>query len=187
MAMSVVYSTFGGSVVYENRGGTERFYGSDPLGSTAALYDSAGTKTDEWTYYPYGEVATHTGTSATPFTFAGTLGYYMDSASRYYVKARHYLASLARWMSVDPLWPDESAYGYCHSSPVNWNDYTGLKKCGSPPGCRVEPADRTACVAECKRQGKAYRTTVCFLVVDFPLIVCRVRICGRLCVCFAHK
>jgi YD repeat-containing protein len=41
----VVYETFGGRIVYENKGGVERLYGSDTLGSTAALYDSSGNKT----------------------------------------------------------------------------------------------------------------------------------------------
>lgn len=53
-----------------------------------------------------------TGTTATPFTFVGTLGYYKDVAGRLYVRARTYLANLARWLTVDPLWPWLPAYDY---------------------------------------------------------------------------
>ncbi len=88
MAMSVVYTNFNGRIVKENRAGVERYYAPDTLGSTALLLDSTGTVTDTFTYWPYGELRSHTGPSTTPFTFIGTLGYYFHLAANwFYVRA----------------------------------------------------------------------------------------------------
>lgn len=71
MAASVVYTTFAGQIVSENRGGVVKEYLPDPLGSTIALANSSAI-TDTWDYWPYGEVMTRTGSTPTPFTFVGT-------------------------------------------------------------------------------------------------------------------
>ena len=127
MALSVVYSNFGGRVVSETRNGVESNYVSDPLGSTIGLMDSAGAMTDRWTYWPYGEVATRTGTNPTPLTFLGVLGYFKDVLDKlFYVRARHLHVDLARWLTVDPLWPDQPAYGYVEDSPALFSDPSGL-------------------------------------------------------------
>jgi RHS repeat-associated protein len=148
MAMSVVYTTVAGRVVHENRGGAERFYGQDPLGSTAALYDEAGNKTDEWEYWPYGEVRSHTGSSPTPLTFVGTLGYFMDSARQYYVRARSYRADLGRWTTVDPLWPQESPYGYVGGMPTGRVDPSGSFAI-IPVACAVACGGYALCLYLC--------------------------------------
>jgi len=72
--------------------------------------------------------------------YVGTLGYHVDSSRRYYVRARVYDPVTGRWYTVDPLWPDESAYGYVKSAPFITVDYTGLQGTGCPvhggiPGC----------------------------------------------------
>jgi RHS repeat-associated protein len=144
------YTSFLGRVVREDRGGTVRDYGQDTLGSTAALYDEAGTKTDELHYWPYGEVRSHTGSSATPLTFVGTLGYFMDAASRYYVRARSYRADLGRWTTVDPLWPGESAYGYAGGNPTTRTDPSGMGA--------VQPDDPGGCTP----QGNQEVISICF-------------------------
>jgi RHS repeat-associated protein len=145
MAMSVVYETFCGQIVSENRGGVERDYGCDTLGSTVALYDSSQNKTDEWTYWPYGEIRSHVGSSTTPFTFVGTLGYYMDQAAQLYVRARCLMTSLARWLTVDPLWPNERAYAYVAGRPQLGTDASGLDYCDEKLGnCRIIAAAKAA-------------------------------------------
>jgi hypothetical protein len=77
MPMTVTYTTLNGQIVYENRSGTQSFYACDTLGSTVALV-SGGAVTDTFTYWPYGEIRSHVGSSTTPFTYLGTLGYYLD-------------------------------------------------------------------------------------------------------------
>jgi RHS repeat-associated protein len=127
MAMSVVYSNFGGEIVHENRGGVERFYVPDTLGSTQALVDASGAVTDTFEYWSYGEERSHTGSSATPFTWLGVLGYFKDVLNKlYYVRARYMRPELARWQTVDPLWPRRSAYSYAFGQPSSQIDPSGM-------------------------------------------------------------
>jgi hypothetical protein len=46
-------------------------YVPDSLGSTVALLDNTQTQTDTFSYWPYSEVNTRTGTTPTPFQFGG--------------------------------------------------------------------------------------------------------------------
>jgi RHS repeat-associated protein len=129
MAMKVVYTVLDGEVLHENRAGTKRDYVPDPLGSTIALLDSTQTQTDTFTYWPYGEVKTRTGTTATPFQFVGTKGYYRDSTGRSYVRARTLRADLTRWLTEDPIGMpggDVNLSKYAHAAPVRFTDQTGL-------------------------------------------------------------
>jgi RHS repeat-associated protein len=114
-------------VVSETRNGVESDYISDTLGSTIGLMGSAGTMTDRWEYWPYGEVVSRTGTSVTPLTFLGVLGYFQDVLSKlFYVRARHLRVDIARWLTVDPIWPNESPYSYANGKAVSISDPYGL-------------------------------------------------------------
>jgi len=157
MAMSVVYTTINGQIVHENRGGVEAFYAPDTLGSTVALLSTTGSVTDTYTYQPYGEIVSHVGSSVTPFTFVGTLGYYLDvSGSLIYVRARYLRQALTRWQTVDPFWPDEQAYGYCSDAPAKHTDPSGLAAIvypAPPPG--ITAAQWNAIIAELTALGLA--------------------------------
>lgn len=96
---TTTYTTIDGQIVSENRAGTQKFYGPDPLGSVVTIYDTTGTVTDTFTYWPYGEIRTSTGSTATPFKFCGTWGYYSDATGRLYVRARFYRDKIARWQT----------------------------------------------------------------------------------------
>src|SRR5438046_8296858 len=85
---TVRYTTVNGEVIAEKRAGVRRLYLPDPLGSTVALLDNTQAQTDTFTYWPYGEERVRTGTTPTPFRFVGTAGYYRDSPTRAYVRAR---------------------------------------------------------------------------------------------------
>lgn len=125
--MAVVrYTVANGEIIAEKRGGVRKTYVPDPLGSTIALLDNTQTKTDTFSYWPYGEVQSRTGTTATPFQFVGTLGYYRDATDRMYVRARYLRPNMARWQTVDPLWPNAEAFAYCAPNPVTLHDPTGL-------------------------------------------------------------
>lgn len=125
MAASVTYTVWDGQVVSEDRAGVLRDYVPDPLGNTIALLDSGHNITDSWTYWPYGEVQSHGGSSTTPFTFLGTLGYFVDFLNQLYVRARHLRVELTRWVTVDPQWPRQASYSYARSSPTVVTDSTG--------------------------------------------------------------
>ena len=141
MAMSVVYATINGQIVSENRGGVISYYAPDNLGSTVALLDSTGTVTDTFTYWPYGEIQSHVGSSITPFTFCGTLGYYTDVlGSQTYVRARYLIQGLTRWLTTDPLWPMQLPYAYVENSPTLRVDPFGLGTTRLPLPDPVSPA-----------------------------------------------
>src|SRR5438874_12309422 len=103
---TVCYTVLNGEILSENRNGGEHDYVPDPLGSTVALLDATQTQTDTFTYWPYGESKSTTGSTATPFNFVGTLGYYADSAgisTKKYVRARYYDTYRCRWFTEDPI------------------------------------------------------------------------------------
>lgn len=137
MAMSVTYATVHGRLVEENRGGVVTEYVPDTLGNVIMTTDESGTVTSTTTYWPFGEVRTQTGTNPSPWGFCGVWGYLTDAVSRMYVRARHYRADTARWLTVDPFWPDESAYGYADNAPIDNFD---------PEGTWVIPV---ACASAC--------------------------------------
>ena len=130
MAMKVCYTVVNGEVLSENRGGVKRDYLPDTQGNTIGLIDNTQAITDTFSYYPYGEVATRTGTNVTPFQFLGTLGYYRDSASRTYVRARTLNTAQGRWMTQDPIWfegGDYNLYRYVRNNVITLSDPTGLE------------------------------------------------------------
>jgi RHS repeat-associated protein len=127
---TVRYTVIDGEVVSELRGGVKRDYVPDPLGSTVALLDSSQAKTDTFEYWPYGESAGRTGTTATPFQYIGVVGYYHDGTARNYVRARYLDKGKGCWITQDLIMDDISIsnqYEYCYKNPVNYFDYTGLR------------------------------------------------------------
>jgi RHS repeat-associated protein len=131
--MGVVnYFCIEGELISETRNGVESDYIPDTLGNTIKLVNMSGAVTDTFEYWPYGELRSHTGTSETPFTFGGTLGYYSDQWGGEYVRARELEPVRVSWMSMDPLWPAEQAFGYVRSNPISLIDPYGLQVCPPP-------------------------------------------------------
>jgi RHS repeat-associated protein len=120
-----VYANVGGRLVEENRGGVVNSYVPDTLGSVVQTLDASGNQTSSTAYWPFGEVQTSSGTNPSPWGFVGTLGYYADTLLRLYIRARSYLTRAARWLTVDSLWPSESAYRYADDDPTQWIDPSG--------------------------------------------------------------
>ncbi len=135
MAMKVTYTVINGEVLSENRNGVIRDYVPDSLGSTIALLDNTQSITDTFEYWPYGEVRSRTGTTATPFQFVGTLGYYTDASGRAYVRARYLRMDATRWLTEDPIGltiVDLNIYRYVGSHPLRFVDPTGLQAAKAP-------------------------------------------------------
>ena len=124
---TVRYTTVNGQIIAEKRDGVRKSYVPDPLGSTAFLLDNTQTKTDSFTYWPFGEERTRTGSTPTPFRYVGTLGYRRDDAMRNYVRARNQLPAVARWSSVDPVGGESRPFVYCSNSPEYASDASGLQ------------------------------------------------------------
>lgn len=126
MAMSVVYANIGGRISCEVRAGAVSHFAPDCQGSTIAQMNQSGVVTDTYDYWSYGEERIHSGASITDLTFLGVLGYFKDILNKvYYVRARFYRPDLARWQTVDPLWPEERAYEYSGDAPTAFSDPSG--------------------------------------------------------------
>jgi RHS repeat-associated protein len=159
MPMAVTYTTLDGEIISETRNGVESDYLPDPLGNTVALTNSSQAKTDTWTFWPYGEVQSHVGSSVTPYTYGGTLGYRTDVASSFiYVEARELRPGLTRWQTVDPLWPEEYPYTYALDGPQTNID---------PSGSQTIVIAGVACVAIFV--GGCYVYYVCFRRSTTPI------------------
>ncbi|MEQ1824131.1 MAG: RHS repeat-associated core domain-containing protein [Fimbriimonadaceae bacterium] len=131
--MSARVSNIGGRIVGVKRNGVYHSHQHDALGNTIALINDAGVVTDTYAYWPYGELRTSTGSTTNPFKFCGAWGYYTDTTGRTYVRARTLRPGLTRWMTVDPLWPNQPRYVYCLATPTLRFDYFGLAPEETPP------------------------------------------------------
>ena len=158
------YLILDGEVLAETRGGADRDYLPDPIGSVVALLDSNQARTDEFAYWPYGEERVRTGTTPTPFRFVGTLGYRRDDAARTYVRARVLRPGLALWQTVDPLWPREKAYTYVDGGPTVWTDSSGMAGCSrecdryrTEPGWYDNNPGLMSTIGGAKSQCSSYR------------------------------
>jgi RHS repeat-associated protein len=93
-----------GQLISQRRSSTSRWYHPDSLGSTRALTDAVQATTDTYLCDAWGNPLSSTGSTVNPFRWVGNVGYYFDSESGlYYIRARVYQPTIARWTSVDPL------------------------------------------------------------------------------------
>jgi RHS repeat-associated protein len=107
-----------GVILCQATDGVVHHFVPDPLGSVVMVRDAAGNTVYEAEYSPYGQVQSETGTNPSSLGFVGTLGYITDSVSSLYVRARYLLPGLGRWLTKDPLWPNEPGYSYVNTTPL---------------------------------------------------------------------
>lgn len=115
-------------LVSERSGSTSHFYHGDQLGSTRGLSNSSQSITDAREYDSFGLTIATSGSTATPFRFAGGEGYQADADSGLMLLgARYYDPSLGRFISRDPIGYEGglNLYGYCENDPVNHSDPSG--------------------------------------------------------------
>jgi len=164
ITMAVTYCNFAGSLIGEIRGGVQTSYLSDPLGSCIGTTNSTGAVTSTTDCWPYGEVASSTGVNPSPWCFVGLLGYFADSFSRTYIRARYFSAPIARWTICDKFWPEIEAYQYCNGSPIHFSDpsgnspqiVAGLGGCvvgGLVGACTAWGRKNPSCQAACRGVG----------------------------------
>jgi RHS repeat-associated protein len=139
--MSARYTVIEGEVIAQERSGVRHQLVPDPLGSTVALYNDAGTKTDTFQYWPYGESAARTGTTVAKFQYVGSCGYYTDGAGRNYVRARYLSSDRGRWVTEDPMWFIDgiNLYTYVANSPTYLIDSGGYRK--QDPNLKIDPKE----------------------------------------------
>lgn len=115
---------YGLGLIGEETDGVYRSYHYDFRGSTVALTDSDGDVTDRYSYGPYGELLTHTGTTSTPFLYNGRDGVMTDDNGLYFMRARYYNPEIKRFITRDEFEGryDEilniNLYEYADNNPV---------------------------------------------------------------------
>jgi len=71
-------------------------------GSTAGLSGNAGSYQASYSYLPFGQVQTMTGTAANPFQYNGKLGVMTVGAGLDYMRLRFYSPANGRFVNADP-------------------------------------------------------------------------------------
>ncbi len=109
--------------------GNPAYYHADGLGSTRALSDAAGQRTDGYTFDVFGAVRSHAGSAAQPFMFAGEQ--WDEESALFFLRARYYGPALGRFMSkdaiggIDVLSQTLNHFVYAGNNPNRYVDPTG--------------------------------------------------------------
>jgi RHS repeat-associated protein len=163
-----------GSVVSQRRSSTSHWPHADALGTTRLLTSSTQTTTDTYLLDAWGNSVTSSGTTVNPFRWVGRYGYYQDaSTGLVYVRARMYMPTVARWVSLDPLAfiDGMNQYRYVKNSSTTFVDPSGLKyiKCHCRRYQAIYPgtpsSETYAVLVDCS----ASITTCCSEACDGPL------------------
>ena len=83
--------------------GAAEYYDYDALGSTAGLSNQAGKYLASYSYLPFGQIQTTTGTVANPFQYNGQSGVMAIGGGLYYMRARFYSPTDGRFINRDPI------------------------------------------------------------------------------------
>jgi len=129
---------YGDDLVRMDRGSGVYYYIYDGLGSTRQLVSTAGSVTDTWSYSAFGELASHTGSTANPFLFNAQQ--FDQATGNYYLRARYYDQSNGRFLGQDANEGNEEdpitlhRYLYAGAEPVDQvdpsgNDFTTFALC----------------------------------------------------------
>ena len=125
-----IYDDAGSPVEQIDATGAALYYQHDQYGSTRLLTNQAGAVAATFSYDPYGNLTSHTGTADTPLRWNGQ---YQDTdTGLYYLRARYYDPSTTQFLTRDPLEAlTQDAYGYGGGNALNNSDPSGLAAGGS--------------------------------------------------------
>ncbi|MEU0226244.1 RHS repeat-associated core domain-containing protein [Streptomyces sp. NPDC006284] len=119
-----------GTLTAMTAGGASQYYLTDVQGSVIGLVDATGKRTATYSYGPYGEARTTSGTNQ-PYRYTGT---YLDPSGLYKMGARYYDPQLGRFTQPDPSGKESNLYAYAAGDPVNRIDPSGLDFLGLSGG-----------------------------------------------------
>jgi len=84
-------------------------------------------RTDTRSYHAFGQLLSSSGSTPTPFGYAGAWGYQEDVDSELKLLGhRYYDPATGRFLTRDPIKDGRNWYGYCENNPMGWIDPSGL-------------------------------------------------------------
>ena len=109
-------------------GGSNSFYDFDLTGNTTAITNSAGAIVNTYSYLPFGEKLSSTGSAGNLFTFSGASGVLDLGDGLYRMVHRTYSPSLGRFLQPDPTGfaGGLNLYRYADNAPSLLIDPSGL-------------------------------------------------------------
>jgi len=129
--------TYGNGRISMTTPQTTAYYSTDTLGTVSELSGSGRSLLGQYDTQPFGDNATNTNVdpsvAGNPFGFTGE---YQDAVTGLYnLRARNYDPTTGRFLSPDPLGPQNAAntYTYVANNPLDYTDPSGMKRksCGS--------------------------------------------------------
>ncbi|MCA1843039.1 MAG: hypothetical protein LC792_07570, partial [Actinobacteria bacterium] len=115
----------GGNLVGTRTGGNNYYYLFDGLGSVVALTDSAGNVANRYSYDPYGNTVSASGSVFNVWGFAGGFIDHGDATGLVQFGQRYYDPAVGRWTQQDPVGP-RTNYLYAGDDPLNFVDPSGM-------------------------------------------------------------
>jgi RHS repeat-associated protein len=117
-----------GTPIEKISGTTVIYLHQDQQGSTRLLTDASGSVVGTYSYDPYGNVTSHTGSATSALQYDGQ---YTDAESGYqYLRARYYDPAAGQFISVDPMaLLTRASYAYAADNPTTLTDPSGLWPC----------------------------------------------------------
>jgi RHS repeat-associated protein len=131
------YGSTGNLVAHDTQGlgltsrvdatGVAVYYDFDAIGSTVGLTGLTGGYVNTYTYLPFGEQLTDTGTIANPFTYVGQWGVMTEDNGLEFMRARFYSAEIGRFIQQDPIGISGgfNQYTYSTNTPTSFIDPSG--------------------------------------------------------------
>jgi RHS repeat-associated protein len=115
--------------------GSASYYDFDVLGSTAGLTGAPGSYVATYSYLPFGEVNSSSGSVANPFQYVGQAGVMHEGNGLDFMRARFYSPSDGRFLRRDPLGlaGGTNPYSYTANNSVGRTDPSGLITSTPPP------------------------------------------------------
>lgn len=104
---------------------SKAFYHYDFRGSTIAVTNDTQHVIAHYTYDAFGAILSEKQpTFKNWFTYVGKYGVMQDEQDRYYMRARHYIPSIGRFIGEDPVW-STNLFPYADNNPISHIDPDG--------------------------------------------------------------
>lgn len=124
--------------VSERRSGSTNYFMTERLGTHKGQTSSSAAVTATRTFDAFGMLVSSTGSSSSPFGFAGDWGYQEDADTGVKLLGhRYYDASTGRFLTRDPIRFGRNWYGYVANSPTSAVDPLGLRAISINLGVQV--------------------------------------------------